>query len=383
MTPKPLPLGFEAPCVYIRAGLDRVVNVFSWLSGMGSPLAVALAISAICFVTEPPDYARGRPIDPLDALVFKSAHPFTPIPPEIMTGPHDEKIDLRMTVPVLSWLIGAPVLGVRVWCHLAAVVCFGLVYWWLKRWTRDPPLAALTALGMAGTYWGHHFFTDGEFGDGVAYAFMLCALAAPTWPLTFVAAFSANFTDERAAICAPLLWLCQYGAVRRGADRAVERRKAIAIAAAVPAWFLLREYLRLSMHFSFGTRAVFTWSILRDNLNDSFLGRFLGCFEASWALLLVAALCLLVARELRTLTFFVCATALGAIPAFLVTDFSRSLAYAFPAILFGALFLQGLSGRRFAAALVVVNLLALEPAKAVLRATRPPLGGTRLHPLRR
>ncbi|MCL5742789.1 MAG: hypothetical protein M1541_02505 [Acidobacteria bacterium] len=388
----------------ILAGIARFAG--RHLTGPYFRLKIAAAATLLSLLTMFPMYAGiTRYFQTLmgQALQRQVAHPFSPMPAELKTASghsgwlmvcdrysecrvvttqrssdfageasHVDKLELRLTRPVLGWLSGTGAWTVVVWNHLAGFGIFFLLAGAAAEALIDPAAAALFVLGLAPTFFGSWSFNDFLIGDGVSYFLMLLAVTLRSPWLAALSFLGAAFSDERCIIAVPLL-LC-YLAIRfQAPDEAAQRnRSCIALISASVAWLLLRFWLAHTLGLSAGTSDVMTKDILLFHLHESFPGPFMSVFKASWALPAFGFLGLAAARRWRTLSVPSASFAVAIAPALLVWDLPRSVAYGFVVVLISLYSLRGekAASRKVLAAILVVNVLSCSPGESVLRALR-------------
>ena len=309
------------------------------------------------------------------ALSYKVQHPLSPIPSSIKDTPyvgaasHIDKLELRLTLPILGWLSGTGVWTVIIWNHFSALVVFFLLAHLANQAVGDLVSSALFVLGVGATFFGSWFFNDIYFGDGVAYLFLLLSVASRYPALSFCSFLVAAFCDERCVAAGPLLCLYFFVSHRQDGEKALRLKQCIAIVAAAGAWMLLRIWLAGALHLVTGTSQLMTREILINNFGKNLPGTFLGVFKASWTLPVVGLFSLVSRRKWASSWLFLGAFSLAAAPAFVVYDFERSLSYTFVVLLISLHFLWGdkKASRKYLAAVLVANLLLTSPLYSVLR----------------
>jgi len=155
-------------------------------------IKIAICTVLLAVVSRIPNYAdlteRFEPAIS-KARSLKIEHPFSPIPPDLKdmslyagTASHIDKLDYRLTLPILGHLTHTGRWTVIVWCHISSVGVFYLLARLASRAIGDSVGAGLFVLGLAPTYFGTWFFNDVKFGDGVAFFFLLLSIAT-AYPL--------------------------------------------------------------------------------------------------------------------------------------------------------------------------------------------------------
>ncbi len=312
----------------------------------------------------------------IQAICAKIQHPLTPIPSNLKsltvlqgTGSHNDKLELRLTVPILGRLSGTGVWTVIIWSHLAGFGVFYLLALLANKALNDEVGAALFVLGIGSTFFGAFFFNDVDRGDGVAFLFLLMSVATGSVLVSGACFFAAAFCDERAIAVIPLLLL--YLALRHREDRekGLRRNLYIAILIGAGAWGVLRIWITSHYHLTMGTSELATRVGFRQHMFNTLPYVFLNVFKASWTLPLFAISSLALMRRWRLFLAFAGAFAVAIAPAFMVLDFDRSACYAFVTLLISLYFLQGdkAASRQYLAAIFIVNLLLISPGATILR----------------
>jgi hypothetical protein len=314
------------------------------------------------------------------ALSWKVQHPLSQVPaylknPALYQGnaaggfSHADKLELRLTVPILGWLSGTGAWTVVVWNHLAGFGIFYLLASLALAALGDSVSGALFVLGLAPTFFAAWSFNDYSYGDGIGYFLMLLSVACRQ-PLLSAAIFlGAAFCDERCVAAAPLLILYLVFSSRQHEQRAQGIARSLAIVSGVLTWGLLRWWLATTFRLSMGTTELMSWQILRYHLSSSLPGTFLEVFKASWILPAFAFLSLIAQRNWTFSAAFLSAFAVAIAPAFLVWDFARSVGYCFPVLLISLYFLRGdkEAARKYLAAILVINVLLSPPNGSIFR----------------
>jgi hypothetical protein len=312
----------------------------------------------------------------IQALIVKFHNPLSPIPPELKDqhlydgdASHNDKLELRLTLPILGWMSGTGKWTVVIWSPLAAMVVFSLLARLGSQALGDDVAGALFVLALAPTFFGAWFFNDYDNGDGIAFMFLLFSIASRNMVFASVSFLAAAFADERCVAAAPLLLL--YFAVSLSQVEQQNRRRKLYIAIIFGAgiWWLLRCWVAQSYHLAMGTSLLGTRSLIIGNLTNGFPYVFFDTFRAGWAIPLIAIICLSVRRRWAALLVYVGAFTCALAPALLVVDFGRSVCYAFPVLLASLCFLRGEkeAARKYLAAILVTNILLISPGDSVLK----------------
>lgn len=360
----------------LRALIHIVNNHFG---GRLACLKVAVGTVLVSLLTTLPPYPhmRDKPNHPtLQALRVKIKNPLSPIPRDLKGiglngGPasHIDKLELRLTVPVLGWLSGTGDWTVIVWNHLSALGVFYLLACLASKALDDNVGGGLFVLGIGPTFFGSWFFNDIYFGDGIAFLFLLLSIASRNLLVSACSFLAAAFCDERCVAAVPILFLYFLVSLRQDTEKALRLKHCIAIVVGVGVWLFLRSWIAGAFHLTMGTSNLASKVILRNNLMENFPGVFLSVFKTSWTLPLFGLLSLVSLRKWAFSSAFVGAFALAVAPAFLVVDFDRSVCYTFIILLVSIHFLRGDrdASRAYLAAILLANILLNSPAASILK----------------
>jgi hypothetical protein len=367
--------------------IDRVLSAMirlteTYLTGRYFCLKVAIAAIVLSMLMNFPPYRwmvpalrEGRS-PTLRAMQLKVQHPLAQIPAELKdptiakrrASSHVNKMELRLTIPVLGWISHTGIWTIVVWNHLAGFAFFYLLAALALRALQDQVSAALFVVGLGPTAFGASFFSDYFFGDGVAFFLMLLSVAWRRPVLACLTYVAAGFCDERVILAAPLLIFYLLVRYAQEQKQSQGRLLSLAIVAGVVLWAVLRLILARKFHLATGMTDIATPAILRGTLSG-FPEPFLGVFRSSWILFPVALLSLFTRRNWISLLTLLAAFAMALGPAFLVWDFSRSLGYVLVAFLISLYFLQGdrEASRKFLAAVLGLNLLYGPLSRSILQ----------------
>ena len=312
------------------------------------------------------------------ALCWQVRHPLTPIPADLedlrLHGPpasHVDKMELRLTVPLLGHVSRTGAWTVVVWSSIAAALLFYFLAVCARDAMRDTTATAFFVIGLGATFFGTWGFNDFICGDAVAFVLMLlsvCFLKRP-W-LCGVCFLGAAFCDERSVIAAPLLLL--YLMIRYSQPQEKKQRDKLTftLMGTIGVWLVLRWWLQAAFGLSTGTSLVATWDTFRAHVVDrqTYLS-FVGLFRASWIILVLAVRRLILERKWLLAGWLVAAFGLVAAPAFLVVNFNRSLCYAFPIFLISlrVLWHDTEAPKKYLALVALANILLSPPSKTILR----------------
>ena len=276
--------------------------------------------------TEPLDEKLARQLE-------QAAHPLTPRADDGRT--HLAKMTFRLAVPLLLRWGHLPLVGLLA---LQALLGYGVYYFaagWLAARLRDRLAAALLTLGLSQTYFGFTFTYDltGYF-DGLGYAALLFGLGARRWPVVFGLVLAGAWVDERVLAAAPILvaWygLRQYRAAWPGWGRWLGTRPATAVYAAGAAYALLRLGLAARYHLAAPGGLVGASALAHSAWHELLALGLLTGLKSYWVPLMLAASLLARQRRYALLLALAACAAPILLGSVLVTDITRSLAYATP-----------------------------------------------------
>jgi hypothetical protein len=359
--------------------LIRIVN--DHFGGRWAFLKIAIGAIVLSLLTAFPGYIgisrELKELNPqrIQGLLVKIHNPLSPIPPDLKGfydgghNSHNDKLELRLTLPILGWASGTGKWTVIVWNHLSALGVFFLLARLASKALDDNVGGGLFVLGLGPTFFGSWFFNDFSYGDGVAFFFLLLSIASRNLLVSSGSFLAAAFCDERCAAAAPLLFLYFLIGLRQDTEKTIRLKHCLAIIVATGMWLLLRSWVAATFHLTMGTSQLATGDILRSNFGEKLPGAFLGVFKASWTLPLFGLLSLISLRKWVISAAFAGCFALAVAPAFLVVDFERSVCYTFIILLGSIYFLGGDrdASREYLAAILVANILLISPERSILR----------------
>lgn len=371
-----------APVAPIEGFLTTVVRGADMFFGGRHALLLITATAILtALVTRFPHYEnlpRIKQEISNQALSWQVRHPLTPIPANLknipLYGPpasHADKMELRLTLPLLGHLSGTGSWTIVIWGSIAGAL---LIYFFAvcaRDAMKDTTATAFFVIGLAATFFGTWGFNDFLFGDAVAFDLMLLSVCFMRWSwLSGLCFLGAAFCDERTIVAAPLLLL--YFIVRYSQPEEKKQRNHLlfAIVATIGVWLVLRWWLSATFHLSTGTSMVATWEIFRDHMTDrqTYLS-VAGMFRASWIIPVLALRRLIVNGQWALAAALIGAFGVAAGPAFLVLDLNRSLGYAFLVFLISVrvLWHDVEAPKKYLAAIMLVNILLSPPSKTILR----------------
>jgi len=311
----------------------------------------------------------------IQALRIKTQNPLSPIPPGLKEiglhgdqAAHIDKLELRLTIPILGWLSHTGPWTVVVFNYLSALGVFYLLAYLASKAINDNVGGALFVLGLGPTFFGSWFFNDIDFGDGIAFFFLLLSIAFGNLWVSCFGFLAAAFCDERCVAVLPLLCFYLLVSLRQEAEKTRRWKRSIAIIIGAGLWVSLRSGVAAAFHLTMGTSLLATGNILRYNLIHG-PGVLFGVFKASWTLPLFGLLNLMSLRKWAISSAFAGVFALALAPAFLVIDFDRSVCYTFIILLVSIYFLWGDRDalRKHLAAILFANTLLIWPGNSVFR----------------
>jgi hypothetical protein len=274
----------------------------------------------------PPDIRRAW-IEHWDQVVqFKVDDPAHDYTQEYPDGKNEAKRNFRIAVPLLAYLTHSGMTGVHVARFTLQAVLIICVLLAAERAAGDRLVALAAALAIAGTYTGTSVWRDVcRWFDNCTHAFLALALILrPPW-LAGGAVVLAAFTDERALLIVPLLILFHW-------FTGSPRRTLIGLAAGIPGYVAIRLAFALAFHLRMPTTGIAEWDIFFINTDNVVTGYWFA-LEGGWLLVAIAIWRGWASGRSRAGLALALATALPVVAAMGVGDFTRSAAYAFPAVL--------------------------------------------------
>ncbi len=309
------------------------------------PARLAVVCVAVSLLTGFPSYHRfAGPTEPFwEALSRQIDHPFTPQLHAARS--HEAKIAFRLLPPLLGKLApfaspNARLAFLYALQHLFGGLFFYLIARLLARVSRDAVFAALFTFGLAFVYVGKSFFYEvyGLF-DGTAYFFITWALFLRNPWLAFLVIQGAYWTDERGVVAAALVLLWHRWQRGETSLRALLRVDALNAAFVLSLLGYLSLRWELGRWFGLtvplGGEADAGLAVVRGNLLFAVLAVVL-TFEVYWLYFLAGFRQILAQRQVVFALLMLAALGAQALVSLSVLDITRSLAYVFPAIVWGA-----------------------------------------------
>lgn len=297
----------------------------------------------------------------------QSAHPLTPVP-GLEPASHEAKRAFRLTMPLLAklWPVESArgkMLSLFAIQYTAGLLFFVLCATLFHRLLQSHASAVLFAVSTAFIYPGQACFFDlFGFFDGVALVFLLLTFVCRAPALVFGCLLAAFWVDERAIVAGSFtyLWLkLRDGGEVGWRQLLLPDRHSIVVPLAILMTLCLRLWLTRAHGFVLPVTdggVSFAEYLRAERLFRLPLG-ILSPFKFHWALLGMAALSLWLNRRLALLALGTAAVLASAAVAVAVVDITRSLAYAFPAIILATRCVAQSSSPRFMLGLAVAVLI--------------------------
>ena len=325
------------------------------------------------------------------AITWWLSHPFQSVPAETFFHPsaiadktaagpisHCDKLAFRPLLPALSSLTHGGYWTLIVANHLAGLLSFGLIYLICLRTTASFTIAVASTWAYAACWSGAWGFNDMIYGDAVAMALLLSALAAGrrSW-LVAVLIFAAGFVDERAICAAPLLILFRYWELQPPfADNPERlsvgelRRISLPVLLGVLGYAVCRLYAAHHFNLSTGTSMVATSRMPVYHFYINYPTTLFKVFEFMWLwpLLMLLNLGSAGKSQRRNLLAYLAASLAVALIVLVVWDFDRSIFYLLPSMLAAICFGAGPSSTRsqLALAIMLASLVWILPIESYL-----------------
>ena len=315
---------------------------------------IAIALSLICRGSTNLDFHQiSKRID-ARCLEWQCQHPLSPVsdflsPLETYQAgdEHDRashlyKIGFRLTIPLLSRALHLGFWGWIILPFVAGLIFYPLCCKVVFNLTGDRVFALLFAWAFAVTEAGHLFFGDFWllYGDGVGLLLVLICMASRSPALIFTAAILASFCDERgllALLPVYLFYSCKAGALREWRFSCLLRPNAQmwAIGAALLGYLILRLALRAIFHLEIDDSGLMQKATILSNLQEKFPGAIFVTFKFLWLLPILGAVGALSSGCRAWVLWATLSVAPLFLASMMVFDVTRSLSYAFPALLIG------------------------------------------------
>lgn len=350
------------------------IRLTNWATGRWWRLKFAAFCSLCSILYATPNFTTLAPKDakdlPLlwDVIHQQATHPLTPVAGLEPTS-HESKRVFRLTMPLLAKLspVGTPrgrMLFLFALQYGAGILFFVLCVELFQELVGNPATAAVLTLGTAFLYPGQACFYDlfGVF-DGIAVVFLLAAMWCRTPWMVFACLTGAFWIDERAVIAAsfPFLWLkLREGLVDGWRQLLLPDRATIVVPLAVAVTLGLRFWLTNAhgFHLPLGSESdVSATKFFQATRLDRLPIGLLSPFKLHWLLMGLAAAWLWVTQRWALLILGGAAVLASTAAALAVVDITRSLNYAFPAVILSVGYVAQDVGRRFLFVVAVVLLV--------------------------
>lgn len=374
---QPLQTPDSSAAASLTQWLDRLMTALearltNWAAARWWRLKLAAFCSLCSILYATPNFTTliSKDVPPLWDVVHQQAtHPLTPVA-GLDPLSHEAKRVFRLTMPLLAklWPVGTPrgrMLFLFALQYVAGAVFFVLCFELFRELVQNPATAAVLTLGTAFLFPGHACFHDlfGVF-DGIAVVFLLAAMWCRTPWMVFACLLGAFWIDERAVIAAsfPYLWIkLRTGATDGWRQLLLPDRASIVVPLAVAVTLGLRLWLTQAhgFHLPLGPESgVSATKYFQAASLDRLAIGLLSPFKLHWLLIGLAAAWLWATRRWALLVLGGAAVLASTAAAFAVVDITRSLTYAFPAIILSVGLVAQSVGQRFLLGLAV-TLLAL------------------------
>lgn len=324
--------------------IERLTRRRGWL------VALALVAAALSIFTATPEYHGVEGLDSWKAILLQARDPFVQHPYGV--GTHESKLAFRLLVPLVGGRLGLDVWGYLALQAAAGVVLLGAFARLCWDTTADRVTTVLATLALGLCWAGATAFVEvrGTF-DSVALSLLTLAALFRN-PLLIAACVTlAGFTDERALAAALLVALFQ--AIRPAT--ASPRLRVGGVVAGIALYAIGRLVLIELTDLSIDGNGITPLAFWELGPAAAWAG-----LEGLWIAPFVAVAVLVARRRYLLAAALVAGTAVILGIAVSVSDVTRSMAYALPAVFVGLAALAGTASahlRRAALAAVFASLL--------------------------
>lgn len=310
--------------------LDRILDRPHWKTR-----ALILVLSVSLFRAFPSYDALRTPFvqSTWRPVQIKIDHPLADMSRLFPPDSHEGKLTFRLTVPILAHVLHLGQPGVMVLCVFAGLLLLWCVLNVTYRLTGSRKAALYTCLATACTWPGagaFHQMLGGCCYDMIAICALFGALCSAPSVVTAACVFFAAWTDERALIACPLVfvfWMTEDGT----AGRVVFSRKHVGIVLGAAAYFATRVYLTTAYSLTPIVSGGVGWRVLSQQVNAIPLGVWSG-LGGQW-LLVVCGLAAAWLQKQRMIAVALCVALVFVMgTALCVLDMTRSMAYCLPAV---------------------------------------------------
>jgi hypothetical protein len=257
-------------------------------------------------------------------VAMKIADPFYNPAGDFAPQSNEAKRGFRLVVPLFAHLTHSGLAGAHAFRFFMQGVLIVCVVVAAFKVCGDRLAALALSLAVMGTYAGTSVWRDTcRWFDNCAHAFLALALAVRNPWLVSGALILAAFTDERALLVVPLIYLYHH-------FQDNGRRTRLGVLASVPAYMLLRLVLGHVYNLHTPIAGVADLQIVAMNLQHLPTGIWFA-LEGGWVLVACALYCAFRNQLTAPAALLLLGAALPSFAATGVIDFSRSASYAFPA----------------------------------------------------
>lgn len=348
--------------------LERRLELFGADRWWKLKLAMLCSLCAVVYAT--PNFRSLSSKEPprlWSVIRDQSTHPLRPVS-GLDPASHEAKRVFRLTMPLLAKLcpVDDPrakmlfLFGVQ---YAAGALFFVLCATLFHRLLGSVTAATLLTLSTAFIYPGQACFYDlFGFFDGIALVSLLLTLTCRSLLVVFVALTAAFWVDERAIVASSFtyLWLKMDEGATGWREMLLPGRRSFVMLLAILMTLILRWWLARQHGFALPTAPEGGIGFMRIS-DDAALFRLpiglLSPFKLHWLLLGLAAVWLWTRQAYAFLALGLAAVGASVAAAVAVVDITRSLAFAFPALLVATRCLAGAAGARFYVGLGLVLLL--------------------------
>jgi hypothetical protein len=283
--------------------------------------------------------------------IEKQSHDVLTTQSPYATGHHVSKMTFRLVAPLLGKLC----LGCNL--HMMAYFLVGLNYLsgfvfiflfirFLRNYISDHATVRWLTLCLGSMILGKTFFWDWIYFDGFALVSLMIAMMSRRIPVQFIFFLIAFWTDERAVVSLPLIWLWYFLKDKAENQTAAipdftvfEVRKGhvamlLALACTILGRWVLIEYYNFSTSVDFAQILREAFGIIRKGrLANLYPFILFNSFESMWLMIGIAFYLAWHHREKLEVVFLSIFSLLAVGSAFLVVDITRSIMYAFPVLI--------------------------------------------------
>lgn len=303
-----------------------------FLSGRFWTIKTALLVTAISLFLAFPSYESLRaPSATWDAVLSKAEDLRYNVLQDHGESTNAARVNFRLTVPVVSRVLGLNMYGLVAFQFLCGVALFALSAQLADNLTGDRFTALCLTLAIAGTYAGTTSFLElrGIF-DGVALFLVMCALSTRRWWAVALFVFLAAWTEERTLIVMPCV-LAYYALTseRLGWRSLVTAPVAgvfLGITVYVGSYVLYANVFSIPVTYAGNGLYVLIGQI------NIFPMAIWTAFEGGWLIVAMGILCLIRMPQRMVATLVVLGLVAILIASVMVVDVSRTTAFALPAL---------------------------------------------------